>query len=262
MTLHSPAVDAPTATTAPEAPVATAPDPAGTPGASWAKLRQVVLATTEHDADTAAVRTAFGLGSGFADPELAKISLVDATLPVSQQRYLELVGSTDESGPVGRWLAKIGGRGGFVLSVQHPDPDGVRSRAQALGVRVPIDELAFGKTVLQLHPKDVGLVLEIDGIANADQWFWDDIDPGPEPTAAVDEILGVEVSVADPAAMNLLWHRLLDLGEPSTDHSIDLGGAYVRFVGGGPSADWTVVLRTASVAAVDPALPGITFRLV
>ena len=125
----------------------------------WAKLRQVVVATTEHDADIAALRKAFGLGEGFADPGLKEISLVDATLPVSAERYLELVGPTDEQSPVGRWLAKIGGRGGFVLSVQHPDPDGVRSRATELGVRVPIDELAFGRTVLQLQPKDVGLVL-------------------------------------------------------------------------------------------------------
>lgn len=250
MTILPPAPDAPTA-----------PRP-GTHVTGWAILRQVVIATTRHDADLAAVRSAFGLGAGFADPELAKISLVDATLPVSRMRYLEVVGTTDDSGSVGRWLAKIGGRGGFVLSVQHPDPDGVRDRARALGVRVPIDELAFGRTVLQLHPKDVGLVLEVDGIPEPDEWFWDDIDPGPEPTAAIDEILGVEVPVADPVAMNGLWHRLLDLGEPRDRDSIDLGGAYVRFVPGGPSADWTVVVRTASVDAADPALPGITFRLI
>lgn len=232
------------------------------PTTSWAKLRQVVIATTHHGADTAAVREAFGLGEGFADPELAKISLVDATLPVSAGRYLELVGSTDGVGPVGRWLSKIGGRGGFVLSVQHPDPDAVRERCRTLGVRVPIDELAFGRTVLQLHPKDVGLVLEIDGIADRDEWFWDDIDPGPEAGARVDEIVGVEVPVADPAAMNVLWHRLLDLGEPAVPDEIELGGAFVKFVPGGPSADWTVVLRTASAAAVDPGLPGISFRLV
>lgn len=232
------------------------------PAISWAKLRQVVIATTDHDADTAAVRKAFGLGEGFTDPELAKISLVDATLPVSAGRYLELVGSPEGVGPVGRWLSKIGGRGGFVLSVQHPDPDGVRVRAASLGVRVPIDEVAFGKTVLQLHPKDIGLVLEIDGIADPDEWFWDDIDPGPEADAAVDEIVGVEVPVADPAAMNSLWHQLLDLGEPALVDQVDLGGCYVKFTAGGPSADWTVVLRTSSSAAVDPGLAGISFRLI
>jgi hypothetical protein len=36
----------------------------------------------------------------------------------------------------------------------------------------------------------------------------------------------------------------------------------VRFVGGGPSANWTVLLRRATPDAADPELPGITFRLV
>lgn len=232
------------------------------PTTSWAKLRQVVIATTEHSADTAAVRKAFGLGEGFADPELDKISLLDATMPVSSERYLEVVGAVAGAGPVGKWLSKVGGRGGFVLSIQHPDPDGVRRRAVELGVRVPIDELAFGRTVLQLHPKDVGVVLEIDGIADSKEWFWDDINPGPEADAGIDEIVGVEVPVSDPTAMNTLWHQLMDLGEPVQRDQVDLGGAYVKFVEGGPSADWTVVLRTSAASAVDPGLAGISFRLV
>ena len=36
----------------------------------------------------------------------------------------------------------------------------------------------------------------------------------------------------------------------------------VRFTPGGPSADWTVVLRRSSHSAVDPGLAGITFELV
>ena len=84
-------------------------------------------------------------------------------------------------------------------------------------------------------------------------WFWDAINPGPEPGAAIDEILGVEVPVADPASMNSLWHRLLGLGVPVTTDEVDLGGAFVRFVPGGPSA---------AAAATDPGLPGISFRLV
>jgi hypothetical protein len=228
---------------------------------SWAKLRQVVIATSTHAADTDAVRAAFGLGQGFDDPELKKINLIDATLPVSAERYLEFCAPATDEGPVASWLGKVGGRGGFVLSVQHPDPDAVRARCITRGVRVPIDDVAFGRTVLQLHPKDVGLVLEIDGIDDPDVWFWDDIDPGPEPGAAVDEIVGVEVPVADPAAMTELWLDILELPAPVETNVLDLGGATVRFVPGGPSADWTVLLRRSGPAG-DPGLAGITFRLV
>jgi hypothetical protein len=229
---------------------------------SWAKLRQVVIGSTDYDADIIAVRRAFGLGEGFADPELKNLSLADATLPVSAERYLEIVGPTEPDTAVGNWLAKVGGRGGFVLSVQVPDAAGVKERALARGVRIPVDTEAFGKPVLQLHPKDVGVVLEIDGIPNDSEWFWDDIDPGPEPGAGISEIIGVEVPVADPAAMTALWRELLDIAEPTTPNELDLGGAWVRFTPGGPSSDWTVVLRRAGADAVVPELSGITFALV
>jgi hypothetical protein len=226
---------------------------------SWAILRQVVLATTSHESDVAAVRAAFGLGQGFDDPELKKINLLDATMPVGRGRYLEVVAPAAPEGPVAKWLAKVGGRGGYVLSVQHPDPAAVKERALATGVRVPIEEVAFGRQILQLHPKDVGLVLEVDGIDDPAVWFWDDIDPGPEPGAHVDEILGVEVPVADPAATAAQWRHLLDLPGDPGDTALDLGGATVSFVPGGPSSHWKVLLHRAGDGAADPALPGITF---
>jgi hypothetical protein len=232
---------------------------------SWAILRQVVIATADHAADVAAVRSAFGFGEGFGDPELKDLALLDATMPVSGKRYLELIGPENDTAAVTKWLTKIGGRGGYVLSVQHPDPDAVRARALERGVRVPIDTTALGHTVIQLHPQDVGVLLEVDGIADDSAWFWDDIDPGPEPDALVDAIVSVEVPVADPSAMNSLWHDLLGLGAPVFADTIDLGGIPVRFVPGGPSADWVVTLRRAAEGgdrATEPNLPGITFRLV
>ncbi|MBI1379130.1 MAG: hypothetical protein GC157_16860 [Frankiales bacterium] len=233
---------------------------------SWAKLRQVVIATTEHDSDLTAVRKAFGLGAGFADPELHELHMDDATMPVSGERYLEFVAPTGPEAAVHRWITRIGGRGGYVLSVQHPDPDAVKARALAAGVRVPIDTEALGHRIIQLHPQDVGLLLELDGIADPQAWFWDDINPGPEPDATVSDIVGVEVPVADPAATAAQWHSLLDLGEPGSEPVVDLGGCWVRFVEGGPSAEWTVHLRRADTpagaAAQAPELPGLRFVLV
>ena len=231
-----------------------------TSSGSWAILRQVVLGSTDHAADSAAIRQAFRLGDSFADPELDTTGLVDATFPVAKQRYLEVVAPVDGTGPVAKFLQRVGGRGGFALSVQHPDPDAVRARAEARGVRVPIDLIAFGRTVIQLHPKDVGVVLEVDGIDDPAVWFWDEIDPGPGPDAAVDEIVAVDIQVTDPAGMAALWAYLLDI-EADGDR-LDLGGVQVRFRPGGPSADWTVELRRSGPDATVPELPGISFRLV
>jgi hypothetical protein len=233
---------------------------------SWAKLRQVVIATTEHGADLAAVRAAFGLGQGFSDPELHDRFMDDATMPVSADRYLEFVAPTGPQAAVHRWVTKVGGRGGYVLSVQHPDPEAVKARALASGVRVPIDLEAFGHRIVQLHPQDVGLLLELDGIADPKAWFWDEINPGPEPAASVSDIVGVEVPVADPAATAAQWHALLDLGAPGDEPVVDLGGCWVRFVPGGPSSQWVVHFKRADTeagaAASAPTLPGVRFELV
>jgi hypothetical protein len=234
--------------------------------ASWAVLRQVVIATAEHDDDLAVVRQAFGLGSGFADPGLAERFMDDAILPVSTQTYLEFIAPTNDKAAVFKWLTKIGGRGGYVLSIQHPDVPGVRARALAAGVRIPIDVEVFGYQVIQLHPQEVGVLLEVDGIADPAVWFWDEFNPGPEPGAGIDEIIGVEVPVADPTAMATLWRDLLDLADSGSSDELLLGGGWVRFVPGGPSADWNIVLRRADndagKAATAPSLPGVRFELV
>ena len=233
---------------------------------SWAILRQVVIATTDHEGDLDAVRSAFGLGKGFEDPELEKLSMVDATMPVSKEAYLEFIAPINDQAGVYKWITKIGGRGGYVLSVQHPDPEAVKARAVARGIRVPVDVEAFGKPVVQLHPQDVGLLLEVDGITDPHAWFWDDINPGPEAGAGVADIVGVEVPVADPPATAALWRDLLDLAPGAKDDELQLGGAWVRFVPGGPSADWNIVLRRADndagAVVAAPSLPGVRFEIV
>ncbi|SDJ41158.1 hypothetical protein SAMN05444157_3244 [Frankineae bacterium MT45] len=233
---------------------------------SWVKLRQVVIATTSHDDDVDLVRQAFGLGKGFCDPELDSLHMVDATMPVARGQYLEFIGPASDEAAVLKWLTKIGGRGGYVLSVQHPDPAAVKQRAIERGIRVPVDVEALGHPVIQLHPQDVGLLLEVDGITDPERWFWDDIDSGPEADAAVSEIVSVQVPVADPAATNALWHDLLDLGTPAEPTVIEMGGISVEFVAGGPSAEWTVTLRRADSAAgasaAAPSLAGLRFELV
>lgn len=226
----------------------------------WAKLRQVVIGTATHEHDVAVVREAFNLGEPFADPEVGTLGLTDATFQISAERYLEVVGTIDPTGPMSKWLAKIGRRGGYVLSVQHPDPDAVRRRCVDRGLRIGIDTVAFGKTVLQLHPRDFGTILEVDGIEDPDVWFWDEHSTGVSPSATVSDVVGVEVPVADPEAMTDRWAYALGIGKAG-DTEIDLSGAWVRFVPGEQSERWTVVLRTSGGASV-PDLDGVTFQLV
>jgi hypothetical protein len=198
--------------------------------AQWAKLRQVILASPDIEVDGDHLRSTFSLGEGFSDPLLHEMQMSDLALAVGDEAYLEVIGALSDEVPLAGWLAKMGGARGYGLSVQHPDPIGVRDRAIERGIRVVADLEALGAKIVQLHPADVGLMLELDGITDPERWFWDDTDGArPTPGAAIDDVTGVTVAVADPAAMTELWAELLDL-EPTSEATIALGSGIVRFV--------------------------------
>jgi hypothetical protein len=101
----------------------------------WAELRQVGLATLDHEA---AVRTAtelLELGPGFDDPLLAAWHLADFTAPIGTDTYLEILTPTTPDHSMTRWLSRVGGASGWVLSTQVPSLDGVNERAAEHGVR-------------------------------------------------------------------------------------------------------------------------------
>ena len=168
----------------------------------WAELRQVGFAALDH---AAAVRTAtelLALGPGFGDPLLAELGLADFTAPVGPDTYLEVLAPTTPDHPVARWLDKVGGSSGWVLSTQVPSLDGVKERAAEHGVRVAVETQAMGRDIIQLHPLDVGVLLELDAFLPRDGWFWDDLPAAQAAqaarTAKADDILAVDVAVAGP----------------------------------------------------------------
>jgi hypothetical protein len=123
---------------------------------------------------------------------------------------------------------------------------------------------ALGYPIVQLHPRDTAILLEADGIADRDVWFWDGLGEPAQatPGAAVEGIVAVEDTVEDPPRLGILWHELLGL-PPGPDPSVvDLGGPELRFVKGEPSSHWTVVLRRSAATGELPGdvLPGVTFR--
>ena len=199
---------------------------------TWAKLRQVVLATDDIVESGDTLRTALGLGPGFADPELDEVGLADDTIPVGTEAFLELVAPATADHDLHRYLARNGGRAGYCLSVQHPDPRGAAARAAAMGIRVTLTiEEFMGAHIIQLHPRDVGVLLELDGVVDPERWFWDDRDdrvPTPD-DARVDEVLGVIIAVPEPTAMARRWRDLLALPDGPADR-VDLSGRTVRFV--------------------------------
>jgi hypothetical protein len=195
----------------------------------WAIVRQLVLATADTQSAGSAIANELQLPPGFADPELANIGLDDYVMPVGPQKFLEVVGPLDDKSYINRWLDRVGGSGGYCLSVQVPDVAACRARALALGIRLAADQTYLGHPLIQLHPVDVGILLELDGIADPAVWFWDGVTPGPRADAVIDDIVGVTVGTPDPEARAAQWAHIigLDLLSPT---SLDFSGAIIDFV--------------------------------
>jgi len=173
------------------------------------------------------VRTAtdlLALGPGFGDPLLAAMGLADFTAPVGPDTYVEVLAPTTPDHSVARWLRRVGGASGWVLSIQVPSLDGVRERAAAHGVRVAVETEAMGHRIVQLHPLDVGVLLELDEFVPREAWFWDELPSAKAAHAArtskADDIVAVDVAVdatdpGAPAAMARTWAAIIGIDPPA-----------------------------------------------
>jgi hypothetical protein len=219
--------------------------PAQKNGRSWAKLRQVIIGAEDNAAAGALLRARLGVGNGFVDPGLETINLDDNTIPVGNGSYLEIISPRDAATSLGRWLAKAGGNGGYMLAIQHSDVVGVRRRAHEMGIAEVLADVVQGYELAQFSPWEHGVIIEIDGIPDPAVWYWDHVDVQPEPAALVNDIVAVEVAVKNPDAVVAVWNKLLDL-EPSGTRRVHLGDRSVSFVGGSDKPRMTAMtLRLA-----------------
>jgi hypothetical protein len=230
-------------------------------GKQWAQLRQVGFAALDH---TAAVRTAtelLALGPGFGDPLLAEMGLADFTAPVGPDTYVEVLAPTAPDHSVARWLRRAGGAAGWVLSTQVPSLDGVRERAAAHGVRIAVETQAMGREIVQLHPLDVGVLLELDEFRPREAWFWDELPAAKAAhtsrTSKADDILAVDVAVATtvgpgaPAAMAQTWAAIIGIDPPvvtADGAELAFGHRTIRFV---PARDGRTGIVAVDMHATD-----------
>lgn len=233
------------------------------PGRSWAKLRQVIVAADDNAAAGQLLRSRLGVGKGFVDPGLETINMDDNTIPIGNGSYIEIISPRDPATSLGRWLAKAGGSGGYMLAVQVSDVVAVRQRAKEMGIAEILADVVQGYELAQLSPWELGLIIEVDGIPDPDKWYWDHLNVLPESDAAISDIVGVEIAVPDPLAVARVWQTLLDL--PSDDpRSVDLGGRKVSFIeGSGKPRMTSMTLRLSGKTARAPErLLGLDVRYV
>jgi Glyoxalase-like domain len=197
---------------------------------SGVRLRQAVLVARELEPVAAALRSALRLQEPFRDPGVGEFGLHNTVFALGDC-FVEVISPTRSDTAAGRYLARQGGDGGYMVIFDLEDLDGARSRALGLGVRVvwQIDLPDISGT--HLHPADMhGAIVSLDQSRPYGSWRWG----GPQWTAqtssgAPGRLAGITVAVSDPAAVAARWAEVLGVEVVSGDPLLRLDGAAVSF---------------------------------
>src|SRR5271165_1118491 len=197
------------------------------------RLRQAVLVAAELEPVASSLRSTLGLGEPFRDPGVGEFGLANVVFSLGDC-FVEVVSPTRPGTAAGRYLARHGGDGGYMVIFDLEDLEGARERALGLGARVvwQIDLPDISAT--HLHPADVpGAIVSLDRSEPYGTWRWG----GPQWTGrmgpgAAGRLRGITVAVRDPAAAAERWGEVLGVrvGEDrSGAPRLELDGGEVRF---------------------------------
>jgi hypothetical protein len=174
------------------------------------RLRQAVLVAAELEPVASSLSSALGLGEPFRDPGVGEFGLTNAVFALGDC-FLEVIAPRQPDTAAGRYLARNGGDGGYMVLFDVEDLEGARNRAEALGVRVVwrVDLPDIAGT--HLHPADMrGAIVSLDRSNPYGTWRWG----GPEWTGRMGEgasgrLAAVTIAVDNPAAVAARWGEVL-----------------------------------------------------
>ena len=218
------------------------------------RLRQFVLAAHERASVEQALRALLAASAAHHDPGVGRFGLTNVVLAAGCD-FVEVVSPSEPGTAAGRWLARHGGDGGYMLMVDGPPTLTAPDRLAALAVR-EVHRAELPDVVdVHLHPRDTGgVLLALDSVDPVGSWRW----AGPAWTgsspACAGGLRGVTVAVPDPAGVCRRWAALLDV--PVVD-----GGSRLELDDGRQHLSFTADADdVAAVTAVRLALPGVEHR--
>lgn len=123
--------------------------------APFLRLRQVCLVTSDLARETESIKAVFGLEECYRDPNVARYGLENVLFPVGTD-FIEIVAPTRTGTAAGRFLARHGGRRGYMVIMDCDDPESRHKHCAAIGVRTASLIRHDSYLGVQLHPKDTG----------------------------------------------------------------------------------------------------------
>jgi hypothetical protein len=200
-------------------------------GGSSVRLRQAVLVAAELEPVASALRAALDLDEPFRDPGVGEFGLANVVFALGDC-FVEVVSPIQTDTAAGRYLARRGGDGGYMVIFDLEDLEGARERALGLGARVvwQIDLPDISGT--HLHPADMrGAIVSLDRSEPYGTWRWG----GPRWTGRIGagtpgRLAGVTLAVSDPVAVAARWGEVLGVGVSGEDRPVlRLDGGEVHF---------------------------------
>lgn len=203
----------------------------------WLRLRQICLVSDSIEQVTEDLQSVFGIAVCHIDSAVHQYGLENRLFPIGNQ-FLEVVAPTREGTAAGRYLARRGGDGGYMVITQCDDLAPREQRVETLGVRIAnrLDYDDFHG--IQLHPRDTG-----GAFFEIDQQLGDTAPDGPwhpagpdwathRRTEVVESILAAELQSPEPMNLARRWAEIaeLELQHDERGVSIALENASVRFV--------------------------------
>jgi hypothetical protein len=251
--------------------------------AGYIRLRQICLVAPQLEPVISDIADIMGLSVCYRDGNVAKYGLENALLPVDTI-LLEVVSPFKEATAAGRFIAKTGGRGGYMAIFCCDDPDARGRSANAMGVHTVnvIDHPPYHG--VQLHPRDCrAAFIEFNHTKGSDDALGAYPPAGPDWQTFIRKdvtqaLTAVEMQSPDPQGLAEHWGKLIGVAPDKSESGeieLKLPNASFRFVKGGAEimsalefrvADAACVLHAArerglAVAGNEFLLGGVTFRL-
>jgi hypothetical protein len=201
------------------------------------RLRQICLVAPALEPLVSTICTVLGSMVIYVDPAVEKYGLVNALMPFGNS-FLEVVAPTREGTAAGRYLARRGGAGGYMVILECDNIETWLVHLPQVGVRVANDLDHPGDyRGLQLHPRDTGgALLEInqtfggawDGAYHPAGPRW----AGAHGAEAEDGIVAAELQSPDPVQLAERWSAILrrPVRDVAGVATIDLDYGALRFV--------------------------------
>lgn len=203
------------------------------------RIRQVAFASLDIEPVADDFAAVFGLKIAFRDPEIIHYGLKNIILPAGDD-FLELVQPVLPDTSAGRYLARRGGDGGYMVIMQAADALSHRHRLVRENIQIVDTMDVADHQCTHIHPRELGGILgSIDSTPGVPNWresltHWYPAGGAGWTSARSEEVHGI-ASVAiqsnDQLDTARRWSRVLDAPFREDPLRIEmLRGADIRFV--------------------------------